>query len=153
MKNLMFFLVILLTSLVLNAQNQSTATVKPVKGSCIQFAEKSHDFGTIDEGVKVSYDFEFTNIGDSNLILNYVQASCGCTVPTWPRKPIKHGEKGKITVVYNSANRGGENFHQSITVTTNMEQDYVKIIYIKGLVARSTSPVPEQTAPVKTNQN
>lgn len=150
MKKLTGFLFILLISVGLCASAQTT-TVQPVHGSRVQFAEKSHDFGTIDEGIKVSYDFEFTNTGDSNLILVNVQASCGCTVPSWPRQPIKPGEKGKITVVYNSARRAGETFHQSITVTTNMMKDNVFVIYIKGKVAYKTDPNQQQPTPVKTN--
>lgn len=152
MKNLVSFSIILFSVLVFSAQSQTTPA-KAVKGSVIQFAEKSHDFGTIDEGIKVSCDFEFTNTGDSDLVLLNVQASCGCTVPTWPRKPIKPGDKGKITVVYNSARRAGETFHQSITVTSNMLQDNVKVIYIKGQVAYKTTPALQQTAPAKVIQN
>ena len=151
MKKLIFLSFIVFLSLGnIFAQSQTTPA-KSVKGSDILFPEMSHDFGTIDEGTRASYEFEFTNTGDSNLILINVQASCGCTVPTWPKQPIKPGQKDKISVVYNSAGRPGE-FHKSITVTTNMKQDNVKIIYIKGTVTPKATPIPEQAAPpVKTN--
>jgi hypothetical protein len=148
MKKLFCFIFILLTAAGLNAQ---TTAVNPANGSRLQFTEKGFDFGTIDEGIKVSHDFEISNTGDSNLLLINVQASCGCTVPTWPRQPIKPGEKSKITVVYNSARRAGETFHQSITVTTNMKKDNVFIFYIKGKVAYKTDPNQQQTAPAITH--
>ena len=124
----------------------------PGRGAVIQFSETSHDFGTIDEGTRATYEFEFSNTGDSNLILNNVQASCGCTVPTWPRQPIKPGEKNKITVVYNSAGRPGD-FHKSITVTTNMKQDGVKTLFIQGKVTAKPVEPPQPVSPVKINQN
>ena len=151
MRHLVLISLILIASFATNAQTKSQP-VKKTHGPDIQFVATSHDFGTIDEGIKVVYDFEFTSTGDSSLILLNVQASCGCTVPTWPRKPIKPGEKGKISVAFNSAGRAGENFHKSITVTTNQNQDNVKIIYIRGLVARK-SDSQQQNAPEKTNQN
>lgn len=149
MKKLIVLTFVVLSTFALSAQKQSYTTrdVKPLKGPIIQFKESNHDFGTIDEGIKATYEFEFTNKGDSDLLLMTVQASCGCTVPTWPRKPIKPGEKGIISVVFNSSGRAGENFHKSITVSTNMLQDNVRIIYIKGIVARKITPEPDQTTP------
>jgi hypothetical protein len=151
MRNFVFFSVILLTSLSVSAQTKSVP-VKKTHGPEIQFSATSHNFGNIDEGSKAKYDFEFTNTGDTNLILIDVQAVCGCTVPTWPRQPIKPGEKSKISVVFNSAGRAGEKFHKSITVTTNMKQDNVKIIFIEGFVGPKISP-ENQTIPYRINQN
>jgi len=32
-----------------------------------------------------------------------VKTSCGCTIPEWPRKPVKPGAKGEIKVKYDAA--------------------------------------------------
>ena len=45
-------------------------------------------------------------------------ASCGCTRPEYPTKPIKPGKKGKVKVTYNPAGRPGE-FRKTIKVRTN----------------------------------
>jgi hypothetical protein len=152
MRTVVFLTIILFSSQVISAQNKPVSP-KPVKGPFIVFVQKSHDFGTIDEGIKASFDFEFTNTGDSDLLLYNVLASCGCTVPTWPKKPVKPGEKGKITVVYNSTNRGGQTFHNSCTVSTNMLQDNVMVIYIKGQVAPKRTPETQPISPEKANQH
>jgi hypothetical protein len=149
-KSLCCVILIFLASFGAGVQAQTTPT-KPLYGPKLKFTEKSHDFGSIAEGIKVSHDFEFTNTGDTNLLLVNVQASCGCTVPSWPKQPIKPGEKAKITVVYNSARRAGENFHQSITVTTNMQKDYVFVIYIKGKVEFKSEPIQQQPVPINSN--
>lgn len=147
--SLSFIMFLLFGSII--AQNQ-TKPAKPLKGrgAVIEFNGTSHDFGPIDEGVMATHEFEFTNTGDSNLLLLNVQASCGCTTPSWPKQPIKPGQKEKISVVYNSNGRPGE-FHKSITVTTNMKLDNVKIIYIKGQVIPKPTPPPAPTTPPVTN--
>lgn len=151
MKKLILLAVVLVSTLALNAQDKGTAPLKG-RGAVIQFPESSHDFGTIEEGTRATYEFEFTNIGDSNLILQNVQASCGCTTPSWPKQPIKPGQKEKISVVYNSAGRPGD-FHKSITVTTNMKQDGVKSLFIQGKVNPKPVVTPQPVSPVKINQN
>ena len=80
------------------------------------FVEENHDFGEIVEGTIAEYDFEFTNTGDSPLIITNAQGSCGCTVPNPPKEPIAPGEVGKIHVSFNSNGRVG---NQQKTVTLN----------------------------------
>ena len=61
------------------------------------FESKECDFGTIDEGEVIDAVFVFENTGKSDLIITKAKASCGCTVPEWPRnKAIKPGEKVKL---------------------------------------------------------
>ena len=59
------------------------------------------------EGESVEYSFHFTNTGGKDLVITKVSASCGCTVPTYKREPVKPGEKGEITVMFNSEGRYG----------------------------------------------
>ncbi|NOR33361.1 MAG: DUF1573 domain-containing protein, partial [Bacteroidales bacterium] len=49
----------------------------------ISFNETTHEFGKFKEADgKVSYKFEFVNTGGSDLIIQNVSASCGCTAPS-----------------------------------------------------------------------
>ncbi|GAB4490359.1 MAG: hypothetical protein OHK0045_14730 [Raineya sp.] len=111
--------------------------------SIIEFNKETHDFGTIEEGTNVTYDFIFKNKGKSPLVLQSVEPSCGCTTPAYTKEPILPGKTGKITVSYNSQGRPNT-FHKSITVRTNSE-DPVKVIYIKGFVNPKT-PAPASLA-------
>ena len=64
----------------------------------IKFNETSHDFGSFPENApKVTCKFKFTNTGDGPLVIHQAIASCGCTVPQYPKEPIKPGESGEIT--------------------------------------------------------
>lgn len=68
----------------------------------ITFQNTSFSFDTIDEGVKVAHQFEFTNTGQVSLVISNVQSTCGCTVPTWPDDPIAPGASSQITVEFDS---------------------------------------------------
>jgi hypothetical protein len=83
------------------------------------FEVKSHDFGTIKEANgPVSCTFEFTNTGNKPLLIIDATASCGCTRPEYPTKPIKPGKKGKIKVTYSPIGRPGA-FKKTVKIKTN----------------------------------
>ena len=83
------------------------------------FEVKSHDFGTIKEANgPVSCTFEFTNTGNKSLLIIDATASCGCTRPEYPTKPIKPGKKGKIKVTYSPIGRPGA-FKKTVKIKTN----------------------------------
>ena len=97
------------------------------------FEVKSHDFGTIKEANgPVSCTFEFTNTGDKPLLIIDATASCGCTRPEYPTKPIKPGKKGKIKVTYSPIGRPGA-FKKTVKVKTN-GKERVTTLRIEGTV-------------------
>jgi hypothetical protein len=133
MKRLFFSLIA--AGMLLSACNQSTgnATAGNTTGAAnapvMKFEKETHDFGKINEGDKVTYDFKFTNNGKSPLIITDGYASCGCTKPTWPNTPIKPGESGIIHVVFNSrGKRGLQDKQITITANTSPAQNAVHLI-------------------------
>lgn len=86
----------------------------------IEFEETEHDFGKIIEGESVSYDFVFKNTGKSDLLIAEVSSSCGCTVPSYPKTPIRPGETGKIKVSFSSAGRRGMQ-SKNVVVVSNTQ--------------------------------
>ena len=97
----------------------------------IKFEKTKHDFGSFPESQKVTCTFKFTNTGDNLLVIHQAIASCGCTVPQYPKQPIKPGESGEITVTYNGAGKFPGHFKKSITIRTNAKQEIVRL-YIEG---------------------
>lgn len=84
-----------------------------------KFEKDVYDFGQITQGEKVSYDFKFKNIGKSPLIITSATATCGCTIPEYPKEPVAPGAAGIIKVVFNSAGKSGmQNKVVSITANT-----------------------------------
>lgn len=60
----------------------------------MNFTKTEHNFGTVKEEMgAISTQFEFTNNGDSPLIIQRVSASCGCTTPSYTREPVLPGKK------------------------------------------------------------
>ncbi len=105
----------------------------------IKFDQTTYQFGDIkEEGGKVTGKFEFTNVGDSALVLVSVRPGCGCTAANYTKTPIEPGQRGFIDATYDPRNRPGA-FTKSIRVTTNEPEDASKsphVIYIKGNVLK-----------------
>jgi hypothetical protein len=106
--------------------NQPAATPTQSADGKMKFNQDEHNFGNIPEGPAVSFDFEFENTGSEAIVLSGVQASCGCTTPTWTKDPVKPKGKGKITATYNTQGRPG-NFVKTITVNSNVGTKVIKI--------------------------
>ena len=120
-------LIAILSFGVANAQEE-----QPTNGPKISFNEMEHNYGTIQKGANGECEFVFTNTGNEPLILSNVKASCGCTVPTWPKEPIMPGKSSNIHVKYNTNNVGG--FNKTITVTSNAADNPRLVLKIKGTV-------------------
>ena len=85
----------------------------------ILFENISHDFGSIAQGKQVDYTFHFENVGQTDLIIYSVSASCGCTTPVFSTEPVKQGEKGEITVTFDSNGKSGKiNNHVIVSANT-----------------------------------
>jgi len=98
----------------------------------ISFDKMVHEFGEIDEGDKITHKFTFKNTGNAPLVIDHVDVSCGCTMPSYPIIPIGPGETGEIGVVYNSKGKFGTQ-KPSITIKTNARQPIVKL-YLSGSI-------------------
>ncbi|MFT3822308.1 MAG: DUF1573 domain-containing protein [Chitinophagaceae bacterium] len=132
---------ILLTLLVaaacVSVKAQTTPDGKP---DVLQLKETGFDFGKIAQGRPVTHNFEITNTGATPLMLDNVQASCGCTTPEWSREAIKPGATATIKVGYNAAAEGV--FNRSITIQYN--NGMTKTMLISGTVLKA----PATSAPV-----
>lgn len=117
MKSLKRLMITVVAAIAAIASSVSVSAQAPA----IEFAERSHDFGTVQEkNGPVSHTFRFTNTGDAPLVIISAKTSCGCTRPTFPKQPVKPGESSEITVTYNPEGRPGE-FDKTITVRTNVK--------------------------------
>lgn len=119
-------IMVFLASLSIQAQEKQV-----ILQDSIVFVSTTHDYGTIVQGADGNSEFKFTNKGKSPIILSNVKASCGCTVPEWPKEPILPGKTSSIKVTYNTANVGS--FGKTITVSSNAANPTV-ILTIKGNV-------------------
>ena len=118
----------------------------------VEFEKVEHNFGSIPEGPKATYDFNFTNTGKETIKVITAQAGCGCTTPEWPRYDIEPGKTAKISVGYNSARRPGP-FTKDVNVTfstgqNNDKQGALKLTIIGNVTsANPTGSSHESAAP------
>lgn len=68
---------------------------------------ETYDFGTVKEGPDVEHIFKFKNVGKEPLIITNASASCGCTVPEWPKEPILPGKTGQLKVTFHTQGKAG----------------------------------------------
>lgn len=94
----------------------------------IKFDTLRHNFGKFSAASpEVKCAFSFTNTGTAPLIIHQAFASCGCTVPTFTKEPIKPGERGQIDVTYNGKGKFPGHFQKTITVRSNALSEVVRL--------------------------
>jgi hypothetical protein len=136
MKNLILMLCFATLAFTLRAQ--TTTNAKP--DDVLQLKEITWNFGKIQQGHPVTHNFEIVNTGKEPLMLENVQASCGCTTPEWSRDAIQPGATSTIKVGYNAAAEGA--FQKAITIRYNNNQ--TKVMTISGTVFKA----PTTSAPL-----
>ena len=100
----------------------------------IKFDKVTYDFGTFSDDNPVhKTTFTFTNVGKAPLVINQAVASCGCTVPSYPKAPIKPGEKGEIKITYNGKGKFPGHFKKTITIRTNATTEMTRL-YVEGVM-------------------
>jgi len=108
-----------------NANNSTTEvagstgkTIISADAPVVVFERDIFDFGKIEQGAKVNHEFKFKNTGKTPLIISNATATCGCTVPEFPKEPILPGKEGVIKVIFNSAGKEGMQ-DKVITISSN----------------------------------
>ena len=118
-------------------ETQEIATVAAVdtaNSPVFKFEKEVYDFGEINDGEKVTYDFKFKNIGNSPLIISSATATCGCTIPEYPKEPVAPGAEGLIRVVFNSAGKAGMQ-NKIISITANTVPSLTELNILGNVLA------------------
>ena len=129
MKKFLIMSVMLMASVCFAMAQQNQASIK--------FDKMIHNFGTFSENQPTQKCvFTFTNVGTAPLIINQAVASCGCTIPSYTKAPIKPGEKGEIKVTYNGTGAFPGHFKKTNTVRTNGVTELTRL-YIEGVMSEN----------------
>lgn len=101
--------------------------------AAIIFDAVSHDFGDVaEDGGSVEHTFTFTNRTSKPVVILDVTTGCGCTTPTYSRKPVMGGQTGSITVAFDPINRPGH-FSKDIVVLTSASKEPITL-QVEGVV-------------------
>ncbi len=114
------------------ARSQESA----VGGKGTQTARFDHEkwnFGDVaEDGGKVEHTFVFTNVSSKPVVVLDVVSGCGCTTPSYSRKPVMRGEKGEIVVSFDPMNLPGH-FSKGISVQISGSTEPVTLL-VEGVV-------------------
>lgn len=140
-KNLLFLLVLVALVSCDNrrkdkiADDAATLSTQALNDSTtVQIIDSLYNFGKVADGEKVTYSYRFKNTGSKPLVIVDATASCGCTVPQKPEKPIMPGETGFIKIVFDSKGRVG-NAYKTIHVISNANPGFPQLILTGDVVA------------------
>ncbi len=115
------------------------------KEEILLLKEPGFSFGKIPQGRPVIHVFEIQNTGKAPLMLENVQASCGCTTPEWTREAIASGAASTIRVGYNAYAEG--HFNKTVTIFYNNGQ--TKTLVISGEVYKLPASAAPENASVQ----
>jgi len=126
-----YILFLFLIGSVLSSFGQNSNDTKPM----FKFEKELINYGKVIQNSNGNRVFKFINIGKSPLIITDIKTSCDCAIPKKPTDPIMPGEKGQITVSYDTRKVGG--FSKQITIFSNAKNSR-KSIRIKGFVTKKS---------------
>lgn len=87
----------------------------------LKFDKLRHDFGNVKPDSENTCKFKVTNTGKNPLVIESVAASCGCTTPHKPEKPIPPGESDFIEVGFHPKPGQLNEIIKTVTVTANTD--------------------------------
>lgn len=123
------FLVILFLSC-----NEPSKHKETITHGHLNIDNKTQSFGNVNkrEIKEVKCYFSLSNTGDSTIIINKIDVSCGCISTDISSNSILPNEHQLLTVTINTSNRLGV-FNKSVFIQSNADNS-VEIIRIKGTI-------------------
>ncbi|MGQ9863812.1 MAG: DUF1573 domain-containing protein [Bacteroidia bacterium] len=112
----------------------------------IVFERTEFDGGEVLQGQIVEFAFRLRNEGKSDLVIESVKASCGCTAIEPTEKVIRPGAESVITARFDSRGREGLQ-HKTVTVQTNDPANPSIILHLKANVVPSSFGLQGPTNP------
>lgn len=99
----------------------------------LKFDQEIIDLGAMKEvdGAK-KVTFLFKNISKTPIVIQKIESSCGCTIPSFSREPTRPNQSGKIIVEFDPKNRPGR-FTKVLYIYVNQSNTPIQIA-IKGSV-------------------
>ena len=112
--------------------NSARQIQNDIKEPIVSIEKDFFDFGELNQNESIETEFIIKNTGNAPLLRRSVKASCGCTVPEWPKELIDVGSTAEIKVTFNSGTKKGKQ-NKTITLVTNAIPS-TKVLLIKGTI-------------------
>lgn len=112
-------------------------------GPHIRFVSHEHDFGDVIQGEAPTFEFSYTNSGDSDLLVDRIAASCGCTRAVRGKPTLKPGESAKISAQVNTFGMYPGKHGKTLVVHSNDPDNPAVALKLHFNVVRHVSLHPE----------
>jgi uncharacterized cupredoxin-like copper-binding protein len=109
----------------------------------VQISE--YDFGNVEQGKVVNYNFTLTNTGGDVLKIMDVRASCGCTAAKPEKSELNPGESTAIKVAFNSTGRLGQQQKYVYVVTNDPSNKEIRLKISGNVMTPGTSLTSEKS--------
>lgn len=106
-----------------------------VNGPRIEIQPESHDFGKVEQNLKLVKEFDVKNVGDEDLIINRISTSCGCTAALTSERVVKPGKSTNLKVTFETRRYKGP-VQRSVSISSN-DPRRVRTVKVKAYVAES----------------
>ena len=103
------------------------------QSNVVEFDTTAINYGVIEAGSDGKRTFEFTNVSEEPIMILTVTVYCGCTVPNWTNELIFPGNKGTITVEYDTQRIG--KFGKEVKVRTTGSEKETRLIIWGQVIA------------------
>lgn len=113
------------------------------KAATLVFEHTTADLGQISEDdAPMAVEFPFRNTGKDPVVITRVRTTCGCTVPEYPREPIRPGADGVIRITYHPKGHPGT-LDRSVRICTSSTAGEAETqLRLTGKVSPTQNPYP-----------
>jgi hypothetical protein len=140
MKKISIVLLLIISGLLFSQCNYAQNSPK------IFSPKTDHEFGEILEGQLVTHEYEIKNIGNAELKIDKVRASCGCTAAQQVANSLKPGESTKIKVEFDSHGRMGLQEKTVYVFTNDPNTPQLKLTFNATIVQALSTPAGAKSA-------
>lgn len=105
------------------------------KAPKIEFDTINYNFGTVQQGLDITYNFKFKNTGKKDLEIRSVKSSGKYLTAISTLTTIKKRQVASIDINFDTRTRSGKQ-HKTVTVITNDPNRPTVILHIQGIVKK-----------------
>lgn len=117
------------------------AVAAPTVSGQVRWLDPTHDFGAFSEDLgNVTAEFKMVNEGETPVKILDARATCGCTVPEFPKRAVAPGDTLALKVTYNASGRPGK-FEKFIYVKTSNAPQEQRTLTVKGVVIGASATI------------
>ena len=102
-----------------------------------------YDFGTVSEGAQITHEFTIQNHGESNLVIQRIVPSCGCTASSVDADTIQPGAEGKLQVKFDTTGFTGSKL-KTVRIYTNDIDASSYVFSLKGSIESGVKVEPKR---------